>query len=102
MSLKWGMPVREILQRFSGDEITELQGLEYLEPWGYAIDNHRAAIGAYVAVCVNSEEGKSPSYGKFIEDWFGDRERDAPEKPQEDKVIDFVKAGVLATGGTIE
>lgn len=101
LSLKWGIPVSEITRRFSGDEITELQGLEYLEPWGYAIDNHRAALGAYVAVCVNSEQGKAPAYGKFLEDWFGDRETEEPEKPHEDKVIDFVKASVLATGGMV-
>jgi hypothetical protein len=63
LSLKWGIPVSEITRRFSGDEITELQGLEYLEPWGYAMENHRAALAAYVTVCVNSEQGKAPEYG---------------------------------------
>lgn len=101
LSLKWGIPVSEIMRRFSGDEITELQALEYLEPWGYEIENHRAALPAYVAVCMNSEQGKAPEYGKFLRDWFGDREREEPEKPHEDKVIDFVKASVLATGGMV-
>ena len=101
LSLKWGIPVSEITRRFSGDEITELQGLEYLEPWGYTIENHRAAIGAYITACANTADGKVPEYGKFLKDWFGDSEAEEPEKPHEDQVIDFVKANVIATGGRI-
>ena len=101
LSLKWGIPVHEIMHRFTGDEITELQALTHLEPWGYAIQNHRAAIGAYITACANTADDKVPEYGKFLKDWFGDREREEPEKPHEDKVIDFVKASVLATGGMV-
>ena len=101
LSLKWGIPVHQILSRFTGDEIKELQALEYLEPWGYEIENHRAALPAYITACAHSEQDKTPDYGTFLREWFGDREREEPEKPHEDKVIDFVKASVLATGGMV-
>jgi len=88
---------------FTGEEITELEALETLEPWGYHMDNHRAAVGAWCTVAANCESGKAPEFGEFVKSLFGDRERDSEDVPSAEKrTADFVKANLLTLGARPE
>ena len=105
MSARSGIPVHELLDRYTSAEITELIAFDRLEPSGNAIENHRAAMLAYTTVCVNStDEHKPPEYGDFLKAWFGDpvAEPVDPEdamRAQEKQNAELAKAQVAMAGG---
>ncbi len=85
--MAWGCSVREMLARVTSAELTELQGYDKLEPFGWEMENWR--MGQICSVIANARQGNKRQW--FPRDFM-------PKVRREMSVEEMISNLKLATG----
>ena len=75
-----GMPIRELLKRFDGRELSDWQAYYAIEPWGWEQDNLRIGTLATQLSIAHGGDAEDPRQ------WFTDELPKYPSDPPPDDV----------------